>query len=234
MLAIGGAAGESGGGSLPTYQAQTAITGGTGDSSPAWPTHQADDIAFFIVQSIGEQAAVLGVAAGFAELDHCETGTGTTLMASGSRLTVFWCRATSSAMSTPTVTDPGDHFCSQMMTFRGCVTTGNPWSVYVKDTKPVESTSLTYPSVTPGVANCLIVHIGSRGLPDTGAAWSSVEANAALANVTSRSDAGSSAGIGGGLTVFTGEKAVAGATGASTSTVTSTINAMMVIALKGP
>ena len=222
--------GEIGGGSLPTYQAQTAITGTTGSNSPPWPTHLTDDIALYMIQTVGAQAANLSVPAGFVEIAHFETGSGT----NGSRITVFWCRATSAAMATPTCADAGDHIISQIMTFRGCVTSGNPWNVYSGGVKDPASTSCPYPDLTTTLNNCLIVLIGTRDATGTGAAWSSTLANANLTGLVEKSDAGSVVGVGGGLTVGNGAKATAGAVGVTTSTVTSSINAMMMIALKGP
>lgn len=218
---------------MPTYQAQGTITGGTGALTRAWPAHLVGDVALLAIQTIGEEAATLTTASGFTLLDHCETGSGTTGMASGSRLTVFWCRATSTSMADVVIADAGDHILPGIFTFRGCRASGDPWNVYALDTKPVESTSLTYPPVTTTVVNCLIVNIGTRGLPDSGASWSSLEANASLSDFTVRADAGSAVGIGCGLTLFTGGLAAIGSSGSTTSTVTSSINAMMTIALRG-
>lgn len=217
-----------GGGSLPVYQAQTTITGSIFGATVPWPTHLADDVAFLIVETKGDEAATLSDAQGFVEVTDSPQFTGT-----DTRLTVFWCRATSSSMPSPTIADAGDHIIHQMVTFRGCVNSGNPWDTTGGDVKTPADTTMTYPSVTTSVALCLIVLVGARDL-DTGATWSGLPVNVNLANITERSDSGSASGSGGGLTVATGEKTTAGATGTSVATVTSSINAMMVIALMGP
>lgn len=221
-------AGGGGGGSLPVHAEQTTITGSIFGATVAWPTHLINDIALLIVQSRGAEAVTLSDAQGFVEVTDSPQFTGT-----DTRLTVFWCRATSTSMASPTIADAGDHIIHQMMTFRGCVTTGNPWDITGGDVKASASTTMTYPSVTTTVALCLIVLIGARDL-DTGATWSGVPVNVNLANITERSDGGSASGFGGGLTVATGEMTAAGATGTSVATVTSSINAMIVIALMGP
>jgi hypothetical protein len=97
-----------------SYQALGAAIAGTGAVSPVWPAHNINDIALLFVESTGGQAVTLSTPAGFTEITNSPqaTGTGT----NGTRLTVFWARATSNAMPTPTVADAGDHVYARIVT----------------------------------------------------------------------------------------------------------------------
>ena len=208
--------------------AGTAVSG-TGTITVAWPTHQAGDIALLFVESCGGQAVTLSTPAGFAAVTNSpqSTGTGT----DGTRLTVFWCRATSSSMSSPVVADPGNHVYGRILTFRGVITTGNPWDVTAGGMKATASTTTTFGTVTTTVDNDLIVLAASRDNDPTAAAWSSWT-NANLSSLTEQSDGGTTSGNGGGIGVATGVKSTAGDIGSSTATVTSSVDGHMTIALK--
>ena len=208
--------------------AGTAVSG-TGNITVAWPTHQVGDIGLLFVESCGGQAASLSPSAGFVNVTNSPqyTGTGT----SGTRLTVFWCRATSTSMSSPTVTDPGNHVYGIILTFRSVVTTGDPWDVAAGGTKSTASTTTTFGAVTTSVNNDLIVLAASRDITGTAQAWSNWT-NGNLTSLTERSDGGTSSGNGGGVGVATGVKSTAGDTGSTTATVTSSVDGHMTIALK--
>lgn len=203
--------------------------GGAADVSPAWPGHVAGDMGLLFVESTGGQSAALSTPAGFAELPNSPSATGATT--SGTRLTVYWCRATSSAMPAPTVSDPGNHAYAVIVVLPGVVDTGDPWDVTAAAQKASASTSASAPSVTTNVANAIIVNAIARDNDSAAAAFSNW-ANANLADLAEIFDAGTTLGNGGGLGIAIGTKATAGATGATTATVTSSINASMTIALK--
>ena len=211
-----------------TFQAAGTAATGTGAVSPAWPAHQTNDIALLFVESAGGEPATLSTAAGFVQVTGSpqNTGAGT----AGTRITVFWARATSSAMATPTVADPGNHVYAQILTYRGVVTSGNPWDITGGGVKAAASTSVTVTGVTTTVANTLVVQAVARDNSSAAAAFSA-ETNAALTGITERTDAGTVSGNGGGFAVWDGAKATAGATGNTTATVTSSINAFLTIAL---
>ena len=108
----------------PSFQATGTAVRGTTSVSPAWPAHQTGDIALLFVETAGGQAPT--VSADFVQVGAYSTGSGT----SGARLTVFWARAMSSAMTAPTISLPGgNHLYAQILTYRGVVGTGNPWDV---------------------------------------------------------------------------------------------------------
>lgn len=212
----------------PTYQAAgTALSTASGGTI-SWPTHQAGDIALLFAETAGGQPLTLSTPAGFAHVTGSPwaTGSGT----AGTQLSVFWCRATSASMTNPVASDPGDHLYARILTFRGCIESGDPWDVVSGSVKASASTTTTFDSVTTTKDNCLIVLAAARGNDSSAAAWSSWT-NADLTSLTERQDAGTTSGNGGGLGVATGVKASAGSTGTSTATVTSSINAQMTLAL---
>ena len=215
----------------PTFQAAGAVATGTGSVNVPWPAHQVDDIALLFVASAGGQAATLSTPAGFVAVANSPQSTGTG--ANGTRITVFWARATSTAMATPRVADPGNHVSAQILTYRGVVTAGNPWDVTGGGVKAAASTSVTVTGVTTTVPDTLIVQVVSRDNDSAAAAFSG-QANAALTGIAERTDTGTNSGNGGGFGVWDGVKASAGATGNTTATVASSANAFLTIALKPP
>ena len=212
-----------------TFVAAGTAVSGTGSITVAWPTHVADDVALLFIESCGGEAATLSTPAGFVNVTGSpqSTGSGT----SGTRLTVYWCRATSSSMASPVVTDPGDHVYGIILTFRGVVATGDPWDVTDGGTKATASTTTTFGTVTTNDNNDLIVLAASRDNDSTAAAWSAWT-NANLSSLTEQSDGGTTSGNGGGVGVATGGKLTAGAIGSTTATVTSSVDGHMTIALK--
>lgn len=215
----------------PAFQAAGTAVSGTGAVSPAWPTHAIGDVALLFVESAGGQPATLSSAAGFVAVSNSPQATGTT--SNGTQITVFWARATSTAMATPTVADPGNHVYAQIITYRGVVGTGNPWDVTGGGIKATASTSVTVTGVTTTVTDTLIVQVVSRDNSSTASAVSLVT-NANLTGIAVRSDSGTTSGNGGGFAVWDGVKATSGATGDTTATVTSSANAFLTIALKKP
>ena len=213
----------------PVFQALGAQISGIGAVTVVWPAHAIDDVALLFVESAGGEPATLSTANGFAAVANSPqaTGTGT----AGTRITVFWARATSAAMASPVVADPGDHVYAQILTYRNVFASGNPWDVTGGGVKAAASTSVTVTGVTTTVNNTLIVQAVARNNDSTAAAFSA-QANVNLTSITERSDAGTTSSNGGGFAVWDGGKATLGATGATTATVTSSINAFLTIALR--
>ncbi|HWA36919.1 MAG TPA: DUF6701 domain-containing protein [Burkholderiales bacterium] len=212
----------------PFFQAAGAAQSGTGAVSPAWPAHDVGDIALLFVETRGNQAANLTTAAGFASLGQSNTG-GT----GGTRLTVFWARATSSAMASPTVGDAGDHVHAQILTYRGVISAGNPWGTdtSIIGTKGTASTTVTVTGITTDVPEALVVQAVSRSNDSAAAAFSNV-VNGNLSGIGIRVDGGTTAGNGGGFAVWDGVKTTAGASGDTTADINvSVVNAFRTIAL---
>ncbi|HCC48560.1 MAG TPA: hypothetical protein DEQ38_10670 [Elusimicrobia bacterium] len=214
----------------PQFWAAGTPAGGTGAVSPAWPVHEIDDIALLFVETAGEELANLSVPAGFQEVTNSPqyTGTGTV----GTRLSVFWARATSAAMTAPTISDAGDHVYAVILTFRGAIKSGVPWDVTAGGVKGTASVSLTASGATTGVDDALLVLAASNS-GDTNKAVFSGWANAGLSGIAELFNQNMLSGNGGGLGVMIGTRAVAGATGDTTASLTASYtNAWLNIALK--
>jgi hypothetical protein len=224
-------AGAAAGQAAPVFQAAGAAVSGTGGVAPAWPAHAVNDVGLLFCESTGGQAVTLTAANGFAAVAGSPqaTGAGT----AGTRLTVFWARATSAGMAAPVVADPGNHVYCRILTYRGVTTTGNPWDVTGGGVKAAASTTVTLTGVTTTIANALIVQAVSRDTDSSAAAFSA-QANANLTGIAERSDGGTTAGNGGGIGIWDGVMVLAGATGSTTATVASSVNAFLTIALRPP
>ncbi len=146
---------------------------------------------------------------------------------------MYWARATSTAMTAPTVGDPGDHVYARIITYRGVVNTGSPWDITGGGVKAAASTSVTVTGVTASASSKLIVQAVARDNDSAGAAFSA-QTNANLVNIIEWQDAGTTSGNGGGFAVWDGVLETGGATGNTTATVTSSVNAFLTIALLPP
>src|SRR6266850_3955938 len=135
------------------FQAAGAAVSGTGSVSPAWPTHALDDVALLFIESAGGEPATLSTAAGFVAVTNSPQATGATT--AGTQITVFWARATSTAMAAPTVADPGNHVYAQILTYRGAINSGNPWDITGGGVKTPATGTVTVTGVTTTVANAL-------------------------------------------------------------------------------
>jgi hypothetical protein len=215
----------------PAFQAAGTAVSATGTVTPTWPAHAIGDVALLFIESTGGQAANLSTPAGFVAVASSPQSTGAG--ATGTRLTVYWARATSAAMPAPTVADPGNHVYAQILTYRGVVASGNPWDITGGGVKAGASTAVTVTGVTTTVPSTRIVQAVSRDL-DSAAAAFSAETNLNLTGIAERSDAGTVSGNGGGFGVWDGVMATAGPTGNTTATVTSSVNAFLTVALRPP
>ena len=213
----------------------SAAGSGTGTLSVPWPVnHEPGFVAILIVETGGEGTNLtITTPAGWAAV----SGSPVTAVATtaGSKLQVFWKRATSSAEANVTVPDSGDHQLAQMVVFSGCVATGVPWDVTSTGTKTTASTSIAFPALTTTVDNTTALLIATRP-NDSGSLLSfGTLTNSVLTNQFSNGrEAGTTSGHGGGFVFYLGEKATPGSIGTSTTTVTPSVtNALMVIALRG-
>lgn len=214
---------------LPTFVNAGAIAQGIGDIAPPIPLRtRSNDILLLFVESANE---VVSAPSGWTAVADSPQGTGTGGGTTATRLSVFWKRATATETA-PTVTDPGDHAIAQILAFRGCIDSGNPWDVTSGDVAAGASTSVSIPGDTTTVANCLVI-LAVTNATDTATPQTSGYTNSDLANLTERTDRNSTEGNGGGFAVITGEKAAIGAYGATTATLaTSSVQGRISIALK--
>lgn len=198
--------------SPPTYQAIGAVSAAAGDRSPAWPAHAVDDIAILLVmQSIPDATApavpTLSPANGFA---RGALPTEVREVASESlRVTAWYCRATSTSMSAPTVLlgDAGTQ-STVIITFRGCTTSGDPTDVSSTASNTGTSISIGANTTTGPALVCAFAAAYTAG--SSFSSW----ANAALTSFTERLDDGTV----GTISAATGTIASAATYGTATAT----------------
>lgn len=196
------------------FQAGATLDSGVGAVTANWPTHLTDDIAILAIETQFDETPTLSTPAGFTLIESIGTAdTG----GEGTRLTLFWHRATSGSMTDPVIADPGDHAIARIETFRGLKTTGNPWLSYSTTTDDTATTSITVPAVTTEFQDNLVYGVISHGR-DSASAWASGQTNAGLTSITERNDEGAVDGNGGGLSTFTAVDTVAGSTGTTAVT----------------
>src|SRR5439155_20563953 len=126
----------------PAYQAAGTVQSGTGTLTVAWPAHAINDIGLLIIETQNDAVTLAANAANWTQVTNSPQGTGTT--STGTRLTVFWSRATSTSMGNVGLTGTGmDHQIAQILTFRGVTTSGNPWDVTAGDVTPSTTTAVS-------------------------------------------------------------------------------------------
>lgn len=217
----------------PVFQAVGAQQNSTGASvNVAWPTHLTNDIGLVVIETSGN-SATLTPPAGWAAVP----GTPVTDVATiaGSKLHVWWKRAASAAEGTVATGAATDHIVARLCTFRGCVTTGNPWNVTTTGTKTTASNTATVPSLTTTLDDTLITMIVGRPDDSSSVVHFGVPVNAGLTGLGEATEAGTINGNGGGFVVSYGIKDLPGSTGTSTLTkIASTTDTYVVLALKAP
>ena len=208
----------------------TAATGTT-SIAPSLPTGYAvNDIFLLFVETANQTVTT---PSGWTIVTNSPQGTGTAGGTSATGLSVFWKRAASTSESAPTVTiSSGNHAIGQIMAFRGCVTSGNPWDVTAGNVASTASKSVSIPGATTSVNNCLII-LAVAYATDTTTPQTSAWTNANLTGVTEVVDNATATGNGGGFGVATGLRASAGNYGTTSATLsTSSVQGRMSIALK--
>ena len=130
--------------------------------------------------------------------------------------------------------DSGDHNLGQIIAYRGCKTTGNPWNIVSVAVDATLDNSASWPAHPTGttVADCLVLFIG---------AWSDDFATGALSGgtglgaFTEHLDFVGAAGNDGAIFCASATKATAGVTGNPVATLTGTaMKALMTLALEPP
>lgn len=212
----------------PTFQA---VTAPTTSLTVAWPTHAIDDVAFLFVETavgIGNDAPTLSTPAGFEKVAEALISGAT-----GTRLTMFWARATSASMASPVIASGLDHNLSAMVTYRGCRTIGRPFTTPTVATDSTPSTA-SFADHTPlSQRPTTIVGAVTRGNDATGA-WVGLITNLNLSSITERCDGGTADGDGGGLATFDAVRTGGGAIGVtSAATTQGTQNATIIFSLVG-
>lgn len=200
-------------------------------ATPAFPTSYtatADDIGIIFAET--ESADTLVPPTGWTAVINSVVSTGTT-----TRLWAIW-RRIQAGDTAPTIADPGDHQIARMIVVRGCATSGNPWDQSTQTTELVADTTVSIPTVTTSVNDCLILAAFGTGQDIASTAGATGWTNAGLSSLTEQMDNWDIVGTGGGFALATGGKATAGSTGATTATLSLTANfkTLMTIALRPP
>ena len=223
---------------LPVHQATgSGVASNGGSATIVWPTHLADDVGLLLVQTANSPVTLGGAGSGdWTATADSPQGTGTENNVDATRLSLYWARATGSSQGDVTVTADNNIVLGGITTFRGVITTGDPWDVTAGDVEAATDTAnVAIPGDTTTVADCLIAAIFAHGIDDSVDSINTDEANADLVNLTQRTEYQTPVGKGGGLWLATGELATAGAYGTTTLTITANhTQGRICLALKPP
>lgn len=189
---------------------------------------QANDLILLFVESANQAVTQ---PTGYTQVTSSPVSTGTAAAAGGVRLSVYYSFATG-ADTTTSVADTGDHTCAIKIAYRG-VNTTTPFDVTpVSGIKTPASTSTVFPSITTATNRALIVLSTALDLDANSTTTTGAATNANLTGLAERHDQTVATGVGGGLVIIDGTDAVAGSTGTTTATVTSTVQVFLTIALR--
>lgn len=209
----------------PSVVAVGAVASGTTTCTPAFPAGiAAGDVLVNVAESVGGQNITLP--SGWAHITGSPVVQGT-----NTQLTVIW-RLYDGVFSAPALAGTTDHVIGRMLALRGCPTTGNPWDVAATASSATSSTAASWPGVTTTVPDTLVLEILATGA-DVSTAQISTLTNANYTSITERIDNAVITGNGGVIICYSGVKATASATGASTATLTTAATkAYMTVAFK--
>lgn len=211
----------------------TQVAGGNIAIVPGQPAGVAiDDIGILEVES-ANQAVTLSDPQGFVEFSFSPVGTGTAGAAGAVRLTLFWCRYTTTTPIAPTVAATGDHAHARIGAYRGVPNdAGEPFDVVGTAVLAVPDTAVLMPGITTRLDACRILQYLCNAV-DSAASQVSGQANADIAGFVERYDGNTSSGVGGGTCLMDGTKALAGAITNTTGTLAAaSAQAMITLALR--
>lgn len=218
----------------PTVVGAGAVSSALNAITPAFPagyTPVANDIDLIIAECEGVTApGAYTLPTGWAHVTSDSVAVSPVLQGTNTRLWVLWKRLVGGETA-PSLGDSGDHNIGAHVVIRGCPTIGNPWNVVTTTTEAVSDTSAVWPGVTTTAADTLVLEIASTSA-DIGTAQISALTNANYTGITERVDGATTSGNGGVIICYSGVKATAGATGASTATLTTAgFKAFMTLAM---
>lgn len=214
---------------IPTIVGVGASASGAGAVTPAYPasyTAVDKDIAITFVECDSSDTLTPPTNWALATSQSVTSGTTT-------KLSAIWRRLTNGEAA-PQIADAGNHIVARMIVVRGCFSTGNPWNVLAVNQELTADTTVSMPTVTTTVADCLILNAFSTGQDIASTAGGTGYTNSNLGSIAEQMDNWTSSGTGGGFAMCSGTKATSGATGATTATLSLTANfkALMTIALR--
>lgn len=218
---------------LPTYAGQGATAAAGVAVDVVWPPTLVDDIGILLVQT-SDEAPGNDPPSGWTAAPDSPQGTGPAGVAGSTRLSVYWRRALSTSEPDAVLGDSGNHQLGQILIFRGCLATGSPFDAGIVaggSVQSVASTTLQWVGGNTTGNDRLILLMGAHATDGAANQFSNF-VNAGLANITERSDRGTSAQAGGGFVLTTADKATAGAFGITTADVaTSSVLVSLTLAL---
>lgn len=192
----------------PVWKANGTAVSGTGSFNLAWPAgHAAGDFGIIIINSSNEASSASGWTF------HAQNGIGVAATADSTMLRIYYKFATSSAEPDVLIGDSGNHTLAVMITFTG-VNTDVPIAGGANSWSDVNTTAVTYPTLTTTTANALICLLLATGQEATQSGWT----HAGLTGLTARASGTTTSGLDGSVASATGLRAVAGATGTGSST----------------
>lgn len=216
---------------MPTWQGAGTVTGSTTTLTPTMPSGIAADDILLLVNNSEEDVGspTLSPSQGFVLTASSPQDP---ISGGAAEINVWWKRAVGSD-SAPTITNAGNHNVAVVCLIRGVKTSGDPWNTSSGGTDASSDTSMSITGATTAAGNCLVVAMFANGR-STSNNLTSGPTNADLATLTKRIDTGVAVGDGGYLIVITGEKAAAGAYGATTGGfATNEYEAFITLALEG-
>lgn len=215
-------------------------TTGTGALTVPWGAHLTNYVGMMFVHHANQAVAT---PTDWTAIESQGTGTGGSAGSVG--LQMFWKRAASAAESDVSVADAGDHTFAVIRVFSGVLESGDVIDVHNGDVDAGGSALVTVPTITTTVDNAYVIGAVANatdiGTTQINSIPGFTNANlAALARLDFGLGANGAAGVwqattgvGGGINVFGGFKAAAGAVGTTSATlVTSTLQARAICALK--
>lgn len=217
----------------PIYPFCPGVTTGVASATSAtvpWPSdHVINDLGILIIQSSGGDStpSISGWThfAGSPVVDIAD--------ATGSKLSVMWRWATSSAMESVTVPDQGDHVLAGMVGYRYVSTDVIPGRAIATSTKTTASTTVTWPAITTVSPFNEILFIATRPSDSASTTTFSGFTNANVSGPVEFFEAGTTVGNGGGFVVYAARRADIGDIGTSTATSSSSeTNAVITISLE--
>jgi hypothetical protein len=187
--------------------------------TPAFPASLAvDDVLLGIGESTGGANFPSIATNGFAHISSDATPVSPVVQGVNTQLSVVW-RRYDGVVTAHAWGDSGDHNIGRYVAVRGCPTTGNPWHVVAVASSATSSTAASWPGLTTTVDDCLILEILATGADISTAQIASIT-NGTYTSITEQMDNATALGGGGVIICYSATKATAGATGASTGTLT--------------
>ncbi len=166
---------------------------------------------------------------GWAEVSGSPQGTGTAGGIGGAGINIYW-KMSDGTETTVALGDAGDFNACRAIVVKGN-NASSPINASAGDTDSSGTTSRTLPGVTTTADNCLILFFAATDRDNTGASWSA-QTNSNLTSTAEAFDAGTATGTGGGLMLWHGVLATAGATGSTTATSTIENTAHVTVAVR--